>query len=440
MSKNKTRPSRESPIMSNSFMSKIRLREEKLTERWKGIADRIPVNVQQYSFDSPERQEGFLRAQFPTTAEWEKYEWYRAEWYRRAKEFDPGDAPLSVGIELVSTCNLGCSMCYTITEEFQNSIVGGQRMLPWEIVKAIIDEAAELNVPSILFSWRGESTLYRQTYQGKTYCFPDALAYAREKGILEIGSLTHGQHIDLAMAEALVEAEPSWISISIDGMGDTYNQIRTPVSKKNSNYNAFEIVCKNIRQLVALRNAKGKTRPQIRTNTVYPAIARDPSGYYEHMIKLGVGWVTVNEILDFRGSGIDADDLPEEGIIQDWACQYPFQRLMVSANGIILPCTGAHNEESGLVLGRFKGTPPKVIRNVDGKIATIDAFEQTLKQAWTEKKLSLIRKIHQEGKRKTIRPGCRNCRHGAVKHGVSWIPEDWNTETMEWKGHKWRNG
>ena len=36
------------------------------------------------------------------------------------KEFDSGDIPLSVTCELVSTCNLACTMCYTITEKFQN--------------------------------------------------------------------------------------------------------------------------------------------------------------------------------------------------------------------------------------------------------------------------------------------------------------------------------
>lgn len=71
------------------------------------------------------------------------------------KRWPPRDIPLAVTIELVSTCNLA----YTITEEFQNAVVGALRMLPWPIVKRIIDEATELNVPSLLFSWRDESTV-----------------------------------------------------------------------------------------------------------------------------------------------------------------------------------------------------------------------------------------------------------------------------------------
>ena len=63
-----------------------------------------------------------------------------------------------------------------------------------------------------MFSWRGESTLYRDKDEnGNMIDFADVLKYAREN-ILEITSLTHGQLIDEAMAKKIVEAEPSWIS------------------------------------------------------------------------------------------------------------------------------------------------------------------------------------------------------------------------------------
>ena len=98
----------------------------------------------------------------PSEENKKKYYEYREEWYRRAKEYDAGSYPLSVNCELVSTCNLACTMCYTITDKFQNSVVGAQRMMPWNSVKKIIDEAAILGVPSMSFSWRGESTMYHQ--------------------------------------------------------------------------------------------------------------------------------------------------------------------------------------------------------------------------------------------------------------------------------------
>jgi len=415
----------------------IHPKEEELKNYWekrvKPNSTNIPVNQVHYSFDTAEREKLFLEKQFRTDEEKERYRWYRSEWFRRAKEFDPGKFPLAVACELVSTCNLGCSMCYTITEEFQNSVVGAQRMLPWPVVKAVIDECAELGVPSILFSWRGESTLYRSVYNGKSYRFSDVLKYARERGILEITSLTHGQIINNEMAEAIVEAEPNWLSFSIDGLETAYNKIRTPKSKQGTDYNAFQEMIANIQRLVHLREAKKKDMPRIRVNTIYPAIAHDPEAYHTFMAGIGVDLVTVNELLDFRG-----EELPEEAIIDNWACQYPFQRLTISANGIVLPCTGAHNEESGLVLGRYKGSAAKVVRNVDGSVAQIDVPEIGLQDAWKSSKLEEIRRIHKEGKRKRIEPGCKYCRHGAIKHGVTWIPDEWDMDTMQWKGRVWR--
>ena len=413
--------------------SPFRRRDNSVRESWRGVNERMVVNDTQHSFSSPEKERAFFEGQVNTPQDKARYKIYREEWFRRAKEFDPGPQPLSVVIELVSTCNLGCSMCYTITEEFQNSVIGAQRSMPWPVVRNVIDECAELDVPSLLFSWRGESTLYRQRDEGGgEVSFANVLSYARRAGILEITCLTNGQTIDEDMARGIVAAEPNWISISIDGLEPAYNRIRRP-RKATPVESPFLTLFDNIRRLVRLRDEAGKTRPKIRSNAVYPSIASDPEGYRDFFEGVGVDWVTVNELLDFRG-----ENMPDECVKDDWACQYPFQRIAISSNGIVLPCTGAHNEEEHLVLGRYIGTPPKVVRRADGSKAMIDVPETTIREAWTGEKLENIRRMHMENRRKEIAPGCRNCRHGAVKHGVTWIPDEWNMETMEWEGREWR--
>ena len=54
-------------------------------------------------------------------------------------------------------------------------------------------------------------------------------------------------------------------------------------------------------------------------------------------------------------------------------------------------------------------------------------------EAWHCNKLNKIRKVHINNKRIKIDPGCRNCRHGLVKNGVNWVPEDWDSAKMNWK-------
>jgi len=389
----------------------------------------VPVNDVQYEFDSSEREYSFINSQFPTEEEKQKYWSYRNEWHRRAKEFDPGPAPLAVTCELVSSCDLACSMCYTITNEFSNIVAGAQRVMPWPIVKAIIDEAAELNVSSILFSWRGESSLYKGKDGDKKINFADVLKYARSKGILEITSLTHGQHLTEKLARQIVDAEPSWISFSFDGIGENYNRIRTPKNKRGTSFNAFAVVVENIKRLKKIRDEAGKSRPQIRSNTIFPAISEDPEGYQKFMRDIGVDLITINEMLDLRDG-----EVPEEMIMKNWACQYPFQRLTVSANGIIVPCTGAHKEQTGLVLGRYDGTPPKKVRNLDGSYAEIEVPEFSLLDAWNSDKLKKIRELHKSGRRTEINPGCRDCNHGVKKFGVDRMPKGWDEKHQMWTG------
>ena len=411
----------------------IRQRDANLKSKWKGVNDKVPVNYQ-FVFETPEREESFLMKQFPTPELKKKFKDYREEWYRRGKELDAGEIPLSVTVELVSTCNLACTMCYTITEKFQNSVIGAQRMIPWPIVKNIIDECAELGVPSMLFSWRGESTLYRQRDEdGNIIRFSDVLSYARKKGILEIASLTHGQLLKGELAEQVVKAQPNWINFSVDGSDNTYNDIRTPVNKRGTDYNAFEQVINNIKNLVRLRNKYNQTRPQIRTNSIYPAIANNKEEYRKKMIEAGVDLITINEVFDYRWK-----EVPDEMIMDDWACSFPFQRLVVSSNGIILPCTGATNEEENMVLGRYNGTPEKKVKGIDGKDSKIDISEIKIKDAWNSSQIKWIRDQHKSYKRKEITPGCRNCHHGMKKHGYEFVPEKWDENENEWSEHQTR--
>lgn len=417
-------------------MPKFTKSDESLNVKWDKINEFMSVGATFYHLDTEERKKNFINSLCKTEKEKETYAWYRSEWYRRPKEFDPGPQPLSLICELVSTCNLACNMCYTITEKFQSSVIGAQRMLPWSDVVAIIDEAAKMNIPSILFSWRGESTLYRVKHNGKIYTFADALKYARDKGILEVTSLTHGQLITPKMADEIIAADPSWISFSIDGMGKDYNLIRTPKNKKEDNsYNAFGEVVKSIKNLVDAKKNNPHSRTMIRTNTIYPAIHKYVQDYYEFMKNSGVDLVTVNELMEW--SRYDGEDLPIEAIDLDWGCQYPFQRLVISASGVVLPCNGAVHQEEGLVLGKIKkplnSNEDENTKGLGSNIQKNSINSMSLKEAWNCNKMNNIRNLHKNKKRIEINPGCRNCNHGIKKKGVSWIPEDWDERTLSWE-------
>lgn len=409
----------------------IRQKDKDLRSQY--TKNRLKFDESTYHFSSEDKEKAFINSQFRSGEEISKYQEYRKEWHRRSDEMEAGTFPLAVICELVSACNLMCDMCYTRTPEFQKAIVGAQRILPWDTVVRIIDECVSLGVYSMLFSWRGESTLYRSKgSDGQWYDFADVLAYARSKGILEVTSLTNGRMLNDKLIEKIVQAQPNWLSFSVDGFGEAYGKIR--ISRKaEKGAKPFEVVIDNIKKLVKARKESGFTRPQIRTNTIYPPISENPEQYKTFMENIGVDLVTINEMLDYRG-----EELSDETVMDDWFCQYPFQRLVVSANGMIMPCPGAHNEDAVVLLGRYTGIPHKKIV-VAGVTEIVEQPELTLKQAWNCDKVKHIRELHRENRRKELEV-CRHCRHGAKKHGVTWMPEDWDMQEMKWINRTWRNG
>ena len=267
----------------NFFIAKFMLkqRDSYIRKKFDKEEEWKQINEGQYVVTEI-NEEDLYKKMFPSKKELQEYYDYRKKWFEQGSKAEPGEKPLSINCELVSTCNLACTMCYTITSKFQNSVIGAQRMLPWKIVKSVIDECAKEKIPSISFSWRGESTLYRDHDEnGKLITFPDVLQYARDKEIHEITCLTHGQLIDDDMAQKIVDAEPTWINFSIDGFKENYNKIRTPAKKQNTNYNAFQDVVDAIKRIVKYKKLKNKTRPVIRTNTIYPAVLNDFPKYKE---------------------------------------------------------------------------------------------------------------------------------------------------------------
>jgi hypothetical protein len=412
-------------------MDEIRQKDQHISEQYEDKD--VAFHESTYLLSSKQQEERFIKEQFTTPEEMAKYRAYRKEWHRRSEQLTSGEQPLAVICELVSLCNLKCEMCYTITPEFQDTVVGSQRMMPWQTVTGIIDECARIGVSSLLLSWRGESTMYRvKDESGQTRDFADALAYARNRGVLEVTSLTNGRMFTPELIEKTVRAQPNWLSFSVDGLDRDYAKVRKQV-KTDNGQDPFKLVMESIQAVIQLRDKLGQTRPQIRSNTIFPAIVKDPDGYRKFMEELGIGLVTINEILDYRGA-----ELPVEAISENWFCQYPFQRLVVASNGTILCCPGAHNEESDVVLGRFPGSGVKRTK-VDGREQVTEYPEISLYDAWHSPKIEKIRKLHADNKRCDIW-ACKHCRHGATTNGVTWIPEDWDREEMRWtKQKRFRN-
>jgi len=143
----------------------------------------------------------------------------RIRWHLLPRMHHVSTFPSHVDVELSSLCNLNCPMCYTTTDKFKTQVDGAN--MDFDLYKKIIDECAEYNLYSIRLSLRGESFLNKHIY--------DMIKYAKEKGIKEVSSLTHGGFLDEEKFERLIDLGLDWLTISFDGIGETYNKIRYPL-------------------------------------------------------------------------------------------------------------------------------------------------------------------------------------------------------------------
>ena len=324
-----------------------------MTERY------VPINKGNYSMDTAEREASF---EVCRGAGWEaEYAEYRSNWAKFATEQIVSDYPLLVDIELSSVCNLHCPMCYTITDEFKRQ-VNATRM-DWDLYTRIIDEIGG-KVPAIRLSLRGEATLHKK--------FVEAVRYAKDRGIKEVSMLTHGGKLTPDFFRQIAEAGIDWITISADGIGATYEEVRKPLK--------FNDLLKKLQSIKAMKAANGWLRPVIKVQGIWPAIKEDPQAYYDTFAPL-TDLVAFNPLIDYLGNDSHIEYL------ENFTCPQQYQRLVIGADGRVMKCS--NDEENREVIADLKN--------------------ETVHQVWHGEKMQQVRALHQRPRGFMESEVCRRC-------------------------------
>ncbi|MGR9073092.1 MAG: radical SAM/SPASM domain-containing protein [Gammaproteobacteria bacterium] len=305
----------------------------------------VPINKGQFSLETAERIELFERNRGFGVEE--SYRENRKLWVDYAKKQYVSNYPLHVDIELASVCNLQCPMCYTISPEFKKKV--NARLMDFALFTRLVDECSAGGVYSIRLSFRGESFLHKRIV--------DCVRYAKQKGIKEVSTLTNGLRMDEEMFAQLMEAGIDWITISFDGLGETYEQIRRPAK--------YLRAVEKIANYAEIKQKAGRVKPVIKVQTVLPAIEDDPQAFYDVFAPF-TDMVSANPLIDFMQS---KRDMPK---IDNFSCPQIYQRLVVGADGLCMMCA---NDE-------------------DGKVIIGDANQQTLHEIWHGNEMSRVREIH----------------------------------------------
>lgn len=319
----------------------------------------IPINKGNYSMDTEEREALFEENR---GAGWEEeYATYRKHWSEYALQQQVSDYPLLVDIELSSICNLTCSMCYTISDEFKKHV--NVTRMDWGLYKKIIDEIGG-KVTALRLSLRGEATLHTK--------FIEAIKYAKNSGIKEVSLLTHGGKLTLPYFKKMVEAGVDWITISADGVGATYEEVRKPLK--------FDDLMSKIKDIKQYKEEHQLKRPVIKVQGVWPAVAVDPDSYY-NTFEPHVDLVAFNPLIDYLSNDKHIEYL------ENFTCPQQYQRLVIGADGLVMKCS--NDEENREVIGDIK--------------------IETVHQVWHGEKMQAVRELHKRPRGFMESAVCRKC-------------------------------
>ena len=378
----------------------------------------------------------------------ENYTNYRKNWVKQPEKiikelnFEKSkiyrtSKPLCLDIEVASVCDLACPFCY------REHIVTPDKVIDEKLCYELIDQAAELKIPSIKFNWRGEPLLHPK--------LSNFIKYAKEKGILETIINTNATNLTIENSNKLIESGLDLIIYSFDGgTKETYEKMRPGRFQKNS----FSKVYENIRNFHKVRNEKKAKLPFTKIQMILTEETfQEVESFYELFDDI-VDDVTVNQYTERGGklsdlSGKEKKDY--EKLLSKYdlplgtpymrdifgslkisrkrkPCEQPFQRLLVTYEGKVAMCCydwgashpvgfasnkafknkkdyekvldNVKNKKRGFEL-LFGVKMPKVNNNPENKI-------EKIKDIWFGTEINKVRSKHCSKKSEDVQI-CKNC-------------------------------
>jgi radical SAM protein with 4Fe4S-binding SPASM domain len=299
-----------------------------------------------------------------------KYWEYRKKWHENPKRQIVGKFPLHLDIESTRRCNLRCPMCVrTIKLKRGEKIEEGD--MDFNLFKKIVSEGAVNGLYSIKLNYLGEPLICKDLVK--------MVAYAKNKGIIDVMFNTNGSLLTKAVARELIKAGLDKLFISFDSpFKERYEKIRVGTK--------FEKVIENVKNLIQIRNKLKSPTPIVRVSMV---VMKENKREVLDYIKL---WKPIVDLVGF------SDYLNPQGMDkrkryaiklrrhENFVCSQLYQRLFIHYNGKIGLCCVDYDAECDL--GNVK-----------------DTF---IKDVWLGEKMRKIRELHNKGKWYE-NPLCKKC-------------------------------
>lgn len=388
----------------------------------------------------------------------ERFRWYRSSWrgnpqyaIRHKLHHEPfrqaGLRPLCVDIETAAVCDLACSFC------FRQWIATPDALMQEDLYCRIIDQCAELGVPSVKLNWRGEPLLHPK--------LPQFVDYAKRAGVLETLMNTNAVTLTEEKSRGLIEAGLDVLIYSFDGGSkETYEQMRRGRFRENH----FEVVYDNIRRFASLRKEMGAMFPRTKIQMVLTEQTFRERESFLRLFSDCVDEVSVKAYTERGGSLSDLDEVTRRLLAGIWRgkglsdsasywrdlhgvlyvssgrlpCEQPYQRIIVTYDGRVGMCCYDWGSEhpTGYVDAQAFGEGDRQYEVVLEKArAGAKGFEllsqvklpkryvdppqkvQTLAEIWHGDVVNEVRQKHVEGRLEEVAL-CRRCPFKETYHWV----------------------
>lgn len=266
----------------------------------------------------------------------ERYLEYRRQ-YRAAGrlEWEPA-FPLYLMLEQTYLCNLRCPMCIQgMPEPRKEFELGGERMSR-ELFEKIILEGERHGCPSVSMHVNDEPLLVKD--------LPERIAFARDHAFMDIIMTTNGTLLTKEKIRQVIEAGVTHILFSLDAATEeTYNRVRP-----GGNYAKALAAVEAARRF---RDSRGSVLPVLRASFVQNRLNQHETEAFLEKFTHRVDFVEIQGFTKYYARTdhlIPADSVP----IADFNCNEPWRKLIVRANGDVLPCCSFYGYE--IPLGNLK--------------------------------------------------------------------------------------
>ena len=263
--------------------------------------------------------------------------------------------PEIVQIEATNICNAKCTFCP------RDDMTRRQGIMDMALFTKIVDECANLGIGHVRMHNYGEAFVDRK--------LPEKIAYAKAKGIREVGVITNGSLLGPEVAREVVEAGLDAINISLDAAGrETFESTRLGLK--------YDKVIANVEGLVRVRRELGRTRPKLILSFVRQDNSAEEQAFIDHWSAVA-DKIHITELHNWAGTLRRRADV-------NFPCYRQWLTFTVLWDGRVSLCCA----------------------DLDGHVVLGDLNTQTIAEIWTSDAYRRVRREQLESGGPAI---CRSC-------------------------------